>query len=109
MHKIVNLTNSPYDIKVEGGGVERLPARGELENISIDPMHLPLYRALGYFVITAVDAKPKKAPKAPKPATPADPALAKLRAEYTELTGKRPYMGWKADKLQAAIDKALEA
>jgi len=35
------------------------------------------------------------------------PDIARLRADYTELTGKRPYMGWKADELQKRIDEAL--
>lgn len=34
-------------------------------------------------------------------------ALSKLRAEYTELVGKKPFAGWKADELQRRIDEAL--
>ena len=34
-------------------------------------------------------------------------ALNKLRAEYTELVGKKPFAGWKADELQRRIDEAL--
>lgn len=34
-------------------------------------------------------------------------ALNKLRAEYTDLVGKKPFAGWKADELQRRIDEAL--
>lgn len=44
-----------------------------------------------------------------KKARPADDkeALAKLRADYQEVVGKKPFPGWKADKLQRRIDEAL--
>lgn len=32
-----------------------------------------------------------------------------LRKKYTEKTGKRPFAGWKEDKLQELIDAASEA
>lgn len=104
MHHFRNLVNSPYDIRVKGGKVARLPARGEI-TVEVDPMHLPLYRTLGYFEITEGAAKPKGE------AVPDDDkaALDKLRTEYTELLGKKPYGGWKAEELQKRIDAALEA
>lgn len=34
-------------------------------------------------------------------------ALNKLRAEYTELVGKKPFPGWDAVELQRRIDEAL--
>ena len=34
-------------------------------------------------------------------------ALNKLRAEYTELLGKKPFPGWDAAELQKRIDEAL--
>lgn len=103
MHTIKNLTNSPYDIRLKGGKVERLPARGEI-TVDVDPMHLPLYRTLGYFQFTEAAAKPTKG-KAKKPV---NPVLAKLRADYTELTGKKPFGGWGAAELQKRIDAKLE-
>jgi hypothetical protein len=42
-----------------------------------------------------------------KKGAPVDTDLAKLRADYTELTGKKPFGGWKAEELQKRIDKAL--
>lgn len=57
-----------------------------------------------------------------RPKTPAAPAavetqlpaeipddLAVLRAEYEELVGKRPFMGWDADKLREKIAEARAA
>ena len=34
-------------------------------------------------------------------------ALAKLRADYQEVVGKRPFNGWDAAELQKRIDEAL--
>jgi len=98
MHTIKNLTNSPYDIRLEGGKVERLPARGEI-TVDVDPMHLPLYRTLGYFEISEGQAA----------SNAGDDDIDRLRAEYTELVGKKPYIGWDVAELQKRIDKALEA
>mgnify|MGYP001262317926 CR=1 FL=1 len=44
-----------------------------------------------------------------KPASEADDHAHKLRAEFKELTGKDADGRWKADRIQAEIDKALEA
>lgn len=52
MHTIKNLTNSPYEVFLADGTKDMLPARGSLAGVDIHPMHLPLYRQLGYFVIT---------------------------------------------------------
>lgn len=49
------------------------------------------------------------AAKAPKPAAPTrdpDDGLVALRAEYEHLVGKRPFMGWDADKLREKIAEA---
>lgn len=46
-------------------------------------------------------------PKAGKAAP--DPDVVRLRAEYAGLAGKKPFAGWKADRLQAEIDKLLAA
>jgi hypothetical protein len=104
MHTIKNLVNSPYDIRLVDGTTARLPARGEL-TVDVDPMHLPLYRTLGYFQLTEIEGNPKKATVLPDEEKA---QLAKLRAEYAELTGKKPFGGWKAEELQKRIDKALE-
>ena len=52
MQTIKNLLNSPYEVMLADGEKAILPARGTLENVDIHPMHLPLYRALGYFQLT---------------------------------------------------------
>lgn len=44
-----------------------------------------------------------------KPATEAPEIVQRLRDEYTELTGKKPHHLWKAERIQAEIDKALES
>lgn len=36
-----------------------------------------------------------------------DPDIAKLRADYFDIVGKKPFNGWKADELQKRIDQAL--
>lgn len=69
-----------------------------------------------------VEPKKKSAPKA-KPKAKRNPldhdgnnkaggavspeAMAKLRADYTEVLGKKPYNGWGAAELQRRIDEAL--
>lgn len=51
--------------------------------------------------------KAKPAGISPKPpAEPAQSAIAVLRAQYTALTGKRPYMGWDAATLAEKISAA---
>lgn len=50
---IKNLTNSPYEILLEDGCKEIVPARGEIV-ANVHPNHLPFYRSLGYFVIEEV-------------------------------------------------------
>lgn len=52
MHTIKNLLNSPYPVLLADGTQDILPARGTLENVEIHPMHLPLYKSLGYFQLT---------------------------------------------------------
>ncbi|WMT90148.1 hypothetical protein [Pelagibacterium sp. H642] len=108
MQRIKNLTNSPYDIMNAKGQKVRLPARGEIE-VNVHPLHLPLYRTLGYFTISEGDAAPQKAKAKKKPPQPVDPVVAELRKEYQELTGKKPFNGWKAEELQKRIDAALAA
>lgn len=118
MQRIKNLTNSPYDIRVKGGKTERLPARGEI-TVDVDPLHLPLYRTIGYFQLFEGPAVPKAelvgnwkdgkpvADKKAKATKDIDPELAKLRKDYTELTGKKFYHKWDAAELQKRIDEAL--
>lgn len=118
MQRIKNLTNSPYDIRVKGGKTERLPARGEIM-VDVDPLHLPLYRTIGYFQLFETKSVPPAEPVGnwqngkPVAATKAtatkevDPELAKLRQDYKELTGKKFFHKWDVAELQKRIDAAL--
>lgn len=66
LRRIKNLTNSPYPIMLADGKQDILPARGELENVDVHPLHLPLYRMIGYFQIEEADDEEVK-PKDTKP------------------------------------------
>ena len=118
MHRIKNLTNSPYDIRVKGGKTERLPARGEI-TVDVDPLHLPLYRTIGYFQLFEGSTVPNAVPvgnwqngnpmseKKVKASKEVDPELVKLRKDYTDLTGKKFYHKWDVSELQKRIDAEL--
>jgi len=112
---IRNLTNSPYPVVLADGTKEMLPARGTLENVDVHPQYLPIYRSIGYFQITEGAAK-KPAPLdhdadgnkgGSLPADASEAEIQRLRAEYTELTGKKPHHLWREPRLQEEIDKAL--
>lgn len=108
MHKIVNKTNSPFDLQSVDGKVV-LPAFGEVE-ADFEAGYLDLLRAARTVDVKAIDpldhdGNGKKGGS--KPASSGDEVIQGLRAEYTELTGKKPHHLWKQDRLQAEIDKAL--
>lgn len=116
MLTIKNLTNSPHPIVLADGTKAILPARGRLENVEVHPLYLTAYRSLGYFQITESETKVadpldhdgdgKKGGS--QPASDADDEVLRLRAEYTDLTDKKPHHLWRAERLQTEIDKALE-
>lgn len=108
MQRIKNLTNSPHDVLNAKGKKVRLPARGEID-VDIHPLHLPLYRALGYFEITEGKAAKDATAQPVNGAAAGNDDLTKLRADYQEVVGKRAYHGWDAEELQKRIDAALEA
>lgn len=111
MLTIKNRTNSPYQIRLADGTTDMLPARGEL-TADVCPQHLPLYRALGYFeIVEVVDPLDHDGDGKKGGSTAHEPSddLTKLRQEYQEAVGKRPFMGWDAAELQKRIDAALEA
>lgn len=93
MVTVKNLTNSPYDLQSVGGPV-RLPAFGEVSGEFADDYLLLLEASMAVKVESANidDGKGD---------------LAKLRAEYTDLTGKKPFHGWATEELQKRIDAAL--
>lgn len=51
MVTITNLLNGPYQVQLSDGGSVMIAANETLENISIHPGHLPLYRESPYFRI----------------------------------------------------------
>lgn len=53
-------------------------------------------------------AKPIDGDKAQAPRTDANAEIDDLRAEYQELTGKKPFGAWKEDELKRRIEKARE-
>lgn len=108
MITVKNLTNSPYDLPSAKGNI-RLPAFGEVSG-EFSGEYLQLLKASRAVEVVAEpvdhdDGGKKGGSKAPAPADD----LSRLRTEYHELVGKRPFMGWDAAELQKRIDAALEA
>ena len=111
-HRIINRTNSPFDLQAVGGKVA-LPANGEVV-AEFDADYLDLLRAARIVAVELVvrdpldhDGDGRKGGSLP--ASAANDEVKRLRAEYTDLTGKRPHHLWKAPRLQSEIDTALEA
>lgn len=102
MLRIKNLTNSPYPVMLVDGSKVLLPARGMLENVDVHPLHLPLYRAIGYIQINEMEGASPEVEKLDDP----DKELTILRNQYTEVSGKKPYHGWDAAELTKRINKA---
>lgn len=129
---IKNLTNSPYHIMLADGTRTILPARGELNNVDVHPLHLPLYRMIGYFQIdeSEVDetlddnsdtqddnsgiqpetsGTPDDETQVDDPGTSdesdEEADLEELRSEYEQLSGERPDGRWKEERLSLEIAK----
>lgn len=100
MH-IKNLTNSPYSLVDADGKSHMLPSHGELD-IDPHPMHVGLYRNIGYFEVT------ESAPTKPAPTPETDPRDA-LRAEYLDLSGENADKRWSESRLRTEIDALLES
>jgi hypothetical protein len=118
MVTIKNLTASPYDLETTAG-FARLPAFGEVTRPTHeDPGeftgdYLQILQASMAVEVLAEPSIPdpldhdgdgKKGGS--KPAEESD-ELAKLRGDYLDVIGKRPYHGWTAEQLQAKIDEKL--
>lgn len=91
---IHNLTNSPFDLLNDKGEKVRIPARGTLVGFKPLPGQEPLYRSLGYFRIEEVGA--------PEPEVD---ERDELRAQYEQLTGKKPNSRWSVERLKEEIAK----
>lgn len=92
MVTVKNLTNSPYDLPTVDGFV-RLPAFGEVSG-EFTGDYLQLLNAS--LAVELLDGPAKQSDE-----------MAKLRADYLEIVGKKPYHGWSAEELQAKIDEKL--
>lgn len=96
MVTVKNLTNSPYDLPTTTG-FARLPAFGEVtDEFSGDYLQL-----LEASMAVSIISEPNNSPDADSD------DLSKLRAEYKDLVGKRPFHKWDAAELQKRIDEAL--
>ncbi|WLS01737.1 hypothetical protein [Shinella oryzae] len=111
MVTVKNLTNSPYDLPTVDGFV-RLPAFGEVCG-DFTGDYLQLLKAS--LAVELLDDPGKPDPLdhdgdgnkgGSKPAEQSD-EMAKLRADYIEIVGKKPYHGWSAEELQTKIDEKL--
>lgn len=111
MVTVKNLTNSPYDLPTVDGFV-RLPAFGEVSG-EFTGDYLQLLKAS--MAVELLDKPTKPDPLdhdedgkkgGSKPAEQSD-EMAKLRADYAEIVGKKPYHGWGTEELQAKIDEKL--
>lgn len=114
MATVKNLTNSPFDLPTVSGTV-RLPAFGEAEGEFTGDYLQLLEASMAVKVVDAPastvdpldhDGDGKKGGS--QPASDADDEVLRLRAEYTDLTDKKPHHLWRAERLQTEIDKALE-
>jgi hypothetical protein len=75
---------------------------------SKDPRFARIFESLGYHRRDMRAEEPTPAP-APTSAPEAIDNTAGLRAEYELLYGKRPFMGWDAEKLEAKIAEWKQA
>lgn len=118
MVTVKNLTNSPYDLETTAG-FARLPAFGELTRPTKDEPgeftgdYLQLLEASMAVQVLAAPSKSDPLDHdgdgqkgGSKPAEESD-ELTKLRADYLDVMGKRPYHGWTAEQLQEKIDAHL--
>lgn len=89
---IHNLTNSPFDLLDDKGEKVRIGARETLVGLKPHPMHESLYRQLGYFRIEEGGAPAPKMDERDE-----------LRAQYEQLTGKKPNSRWSVERLKDEI------
>lgn len=110
MHRIKNLTNSPYPI-AGAGGTKVLPARGEI-TVEVAPGMLSHYRALGYFEIDKAEAPVPVETTTIESTEPEDqPANAAAVSEREQLQSRLDAAGITYDKRWgvARLRKALES
>jgi hypothetical protein len=101
-----NLVNAPFDIESLDGPL-LLPALGETEPARFTEDQIVVMQAS--LALEIVERDSAKSETATAGGEDDDRGLAKLRAEYQELIGKRPFHGWDAAEIQKRIDEALAA
>jgi ribosome-binding protein aMBF1 (putative translation factor) len=102
MITVKNLTASPYDLQTTTG-FARLPAFGEVTRPTKDEPG----EFTGDYLQLLEASMAVKVLGAPSKFEDAGDELAKLRADYLEVVGKKPYHGWSAEELQNKIDEKL--
>lgn len=97
-----NLVNAPFELpSLEG--VLILPALGETGPTQFSDEQVLIMRASLGLEIQQSEATPTAGPISD--ASGAE--LGRLRSEYAELIGKKPFHGWSTEDLQQRIDAAL--
>lgn len=104
MHKITNRTAQPHDIHTRNG-VKPIHAHGTL-TADFDPAYLEIIK-LG-FDVEKVGAK-AEAKAEVKDAPVVEPDACDARAEYEELTGKKPDGRWSEDRVSDEVEKIKAA
>lgn len=109
-YTLKNLSVFPLDVPTLSGPVV-LPANGEVI-AELGALDAEVMRQSPYIEMTeggeTEEQKPQSKPAAKtKAKQEVDPALVKLRNDYEELFGKKPFNGWKVEQLQAKIDEKL--
>lgn len=106
MHSITNNSQAPQGVHTVSGMKFIRP--GQTRDLELTEAGLTLAQRLSFL---SIDGGPLDHDGDGKPggSITADPTddMAKLRAEYTDLFGKRPFNGWDAAELQAKIDAKL--
>jgi hypothetical protein len=107
-HRLVvrNLVNAPFDIESLDGPL-LLPALGESEPARFTEDQVLIMQAS--LALEIIETAPAKAEDASGSEDGETRDIVKLRAEYHELVGKRPFHGWDAAEIQKRIDEALSA
>lgn len=109
-YTIKNTSGFPLDVATTSGPAI-LPAGGEI-TVELDALNAEIWRQSPYGEITEgkaadpLDHDGDGRKGGSKPAEETD-ELTKLRSDYQEVFGKRPYHGWDAAELQEKIDGKL--
>jgi len=97
-----NLVNAPFELpSLEG--ILILPALGETGPTQFSDEQVLIMRASLGIAIQEAEATPTAGPAS----VASGAELGRLRSEYAELVGKKPFHGWSTEDLQQRIDAAL--